>query len=47
MLKMINQIQHYSWGSKTALTDIYGVENPDNLPMAELWMGAILKAVHL
>ncbi|MBS9427274.1 mannose-6-phosphate isomerase [Photorhabdus akhurstii] len=39
MLKMINQIQHYSWGSKTALTDIYGVENPDNLPMAELWMG--------
>ncbi|OCA53061.1 mannose-6-phosphate isomerase [Photorhabdus namnaonensis] len=40
MLKMINQIQHYSWGSKTALTDIYGVENPDNLPMAELWMGA-------
>ncbi|NRN26781.1 mannose-6-phosphate isomerase [Photorhabdus heterorhabditis] len=40
MFKMINQIQHYSWGSQTALTDIYGVENPDNLPMAELWMGA-------
>ncbi|NHB86657.1 mannose-6-phosphate isomerase [Photorhabdus tasmaniensis] len=40
MLKMINQIQHYSWGSKTALTHIYGVENPDDLPMAELWMGA-------
>ncbi|ERT11470.1 mannose-6-phosphate isomerase [Photorhabdus temperata] len=39
MLKMINQIQHYSWGSKTALTHIYGVENPDDLPMAELWMG--------
>ncbi|AKH65204.1 MULTISPECIES: mannose-6-phosphate isomerase [Photorhabdus] len=40
MLKMINQIQHYSWGSKTALAHIYGVENPDDLPMAELWMGA-------
>ncbi len=40
MLKMVNKIQHYNWGSKTALTDIYGIENPDNQPMAELWMGA-------
>ncbi|PHM28706.1 mannose-6-phosphate isomerase [Xenorhabdus budapestensis] len=40
MLKMTNQIQHYDWGSKTALTNIYGIENPDNQPMAELWMGA-------
>ncbi|MDE9539174.1 mannose-6-phosphate isomerase [Xenorhabdus bovienii] len=40
MLKMTNQIQHYDWGSKTALTDIYGIKNPNNQPMAELWMGA-------
>ncbi|OKP03299.1 mannose-6-phosphate isomerase [Xenorhabdus eapokensis] len=40
MLKMTNKVQHYDWGSKTALTDIYGIENPDNQPMAELWMGA-------
>ncbi|WFQ80585.1 mannose-6-phosphate isomerase [Xenorhabdus sp. SF857] len=40
MLKMTNKIQHYDWGSKTALTDIYGIENSDNQPMAELWMGA-------
>ncbi|MDC9596266.1 mannose-6-phosphate isomerase [Xenorhabdus anantnagensis] len=40
MLKMTNNIQHYDWGSKTALTDIYGIENPDSQPMAELWMGA-------
>ncbi|MBC8953566.1 mannose-6-phosphate isomerase [Xenorhabdus sp. PB62.4] len=40
MLKMTNNIQHYDWGSKTALTDIYGIENPANQPMAELWMGA-------
>ncbi|PHM52434.1 mannose-6-phosphate isomerase [Xenorhabdus sp. KK7.4] len=40
MLKMTNQIQHYDWGSTTALTDIYGIANPDNQPMAELWMGA-------
>lgn len=40
MQKMRNSIQHYAWGSKTALTELYGIENKDNLPMAELWMGA-------
>lgn len=40
MQKLINSIQHYAWGSKTALTDLYGIANPDNQPMAELWMGA-------
>lgn len=40
MNKLINIIQHYDWGSKTALTELYGIENPENLPMAELWMGA-------
>lgn len=40
MQKLINSVQNYAWGSKTALTDLYGVANPDQLPMAELWMGA-------
>lgn len=40
MQKLINSVQNYAWGSKTALTDLYGVANPQNLPMAELWMGA-------
>lgn len=40
MQKLINSLQHYAWGSKTALTELYGIANPDNLPMAELWMGA-------
>ena len=44
MLKMTNQIQNYAWGSKKALTSLYGIQNPDNLPMAELWMGAHPKA---
>lgn len=44
MFKMINKIQNYDWGSKTALTKLYGVSNPENLPMAELWMGAHPKA---
>ncbi|WP_202304295.1 mannose-6-phosphate isomerase [Dryocola clanedunensis] len=40
MQKLINAVQNYAWGSQTALTELYGVQNPDNLPMAELWMGA-------
>lgn len=40
MKKMINAVQHYGWGSKDALTRLYGINNPDNQPMAELWMGA-------
>lgn len=35
-----NTIQRYAWGSATALTELYGVENPSGEPMAELWMGA-------
>ena len=27
-------------GSHDALTRLYGIANPDNQPMAELWMGA-------
>lgn len=40
MQKLINSVQNYAWGSHTALTELYGIANPDNLPMAELWMGA-------
>lgn len=40
MQKLINSLQNYAWGSKTALTELYGLENPSKQPMAELWMGA-------
>lgn len=40
MQKLINAVQHYAWGSQRALTDLYNMANPNNLPMAELWMGA-------
>lgn len=40
MLKLTNKVQHYAWGSKTALTELYAIPNPENQPMAELWMGA-------
>lgn len=40
MQKLINSVQNYGWGSTTALTELYGIANPEGLPMAELWMGA-------
>jgi len=40
MQKLINSLQNYAWGSRQALTELYGIANPDHQPMAELWMGA-------
>ena len=40
MQKLNNSLQNYAWGSTAALTELYGIENPQGLPMAELWMGA-------
>lgn len=33
-------IQHYVWGDKRFIPDLLGVENPEDRPFAELWMGA-------
>ncbi|MEZ8288851.1 mannose-6-phosphate isomerase, class I [Vibrio sp. 10N.222.49.A3] len=40
MFKLKNQIQNYAWGSKTAISELFGIENPTNEPQAEIWMGA-------
>lgn len=45
MQKMTNAVQNYAWGSHDALTRLYGIANPDNQPMAELWMGAHPRAL--
>ncbi|RAH20632.1 mannose-6-phosphate isomerase, class I, partial [Vibrio vulnificus] len=37
---MTNPIQNYAWGSKTAMQQLFAIENPTNEPQAELWMGA-------
>ncbi len=39
LFKLNNVIQNYSWGSKTSLNTLFGIENPENQPQAELWMG--------
>lgn len=38
--KLNNIIQDYAWGSKTALNTLFDIQNPQNKPQAELWMGA-------
>ena len=35
-----NTIQNYDWGCHDSLTEIFGLKNPERLPIAELWMGA-------
>jgi len=42
-----NTIQEYAWGSPKSIPDLLGQENPENKPMAELWMGAHPKAPSL
>ncbi|MDN3700435.1 mannose-6-phosphate isomerase, class I [Vibrio artabrorum] len=38
--KLNNVIQNYAWGSYTSLSSLFGFENLNNEPQAELWMGA-------
>jgi mannose-6-phosphate isomerase len=37
---MSNIIQDYAWGSRTAISTIFGIENSTGEPQAEIWMGA-------
>ena len=42
--RMKNPIMEYAWGSKNAIPDLLGIPNPEQKPMAEMWMGAHPKA---
>ena len=37
---MENIIQDYIWGSRTSISKLLGIHNPDNAHQAEIWMGA-------
>ena len=39
-----NTIQEYAWGSLTAIPQLLRKANAENIPQAELWMGAHPKA---
>ena len=39
MLRLVNPVRTYAWGSPTAIPELIGTE-PDGRPVAELWLGA-------
>lgn len=47
IFRLRHTVQHYEWGSTTALANLLGLENPERKPLAELWMGAHPKAPSL
>lgn len=44
VFELENIIQDYAWGDRYAFNKLFGVENPNNGPQAEIWMGAHPKA---
>lgn len=44
---MTNRVQNYAWGSRTAIPYLLGDEPEDEVPVAELWMGAHPKSPSL
>jgi mannose-6-phosphate isomerase len=40
IFKLSNVIQDYPWGSKTEITDLFAIPNPNHQHQAEIWMGA-------
>ena len=44
---LTNITQDYPWGSTTSIPTLFDIANPENKPMAEIWMGAHPKASSL
>ncbi len=40
MYKLKGKVQHYAWGGSAYLPQLLGVDNTENKPFAEYWMGA-------
>ncbi|MDX1734123.1 MAG: mannose-6-phosphate isomerase, class I, partial [Halioglobus sp.] len=40
LLRLENSIKDYAWGDARRLPELFGLENPDGAPQAEIWMGA-------
>ncbi|HFQ4952803.1 TPA: mannose-6-phosphate isomerase, class I [Vibrio vulnificus] len=38
--KLDNPVKNYEWGSRTAIQSLFGIDNPNGEPQAEIWMGA-------
>ena len=40
VFKLRGKVQNYAWGGSTYIPQLLGIENPDQRPFAEYWMGA-------
>jgi len=40
LFKLNNVIQNYAWGSKESISQLFGIDNSEHQPQAEIWMGA-------
>ncbi|EEX94820.1 phosphomannose isomerase [Vibrio orientalis CIP 102891 = ATCC 33934] len=40
LFKLNNVIQNYAWGSKESISKLFGIDNSEHQPQAEIWMGA-------
>jgi len=47
LLTLHGIVQHYDWGGHNFIPGLLGINNPDNKPFAELWIGAHAKAPSL
>jgi len=47
ILRMINPVQPYAWGSKTFISELLGNREHNGTPQAELWIGAHPKSSSL
>lgn len=47
VLRLLNPLQHYAWGSRTSIPKLLGMPTPADEPCAEMWMGAHPKAPSL
>ncbi|MDG3085303.1 mannose-6-phosphate isomerase, class I [Vibrio hannami] len=44
IFKLKNEVQNYPWGSTTSIPQLFCINNDENQPIAEIWMGAHPKA---
>lgn len=45
--KLKNPIKNYEWGSKNMIPSLFGINNEDDRPIAEIWMGAHLSGASI
>jgi mannose-6-phosphate isomerase len=40
VFKLLGKVQHYAWGGSSFIPQLLHIDNPENKPFAEYWLGA-------